>query len=83
LLATKDPIDEKLEINRTKKSVVPPLSQFRHRIEHVQMIRPEDLKRLGKLNLALCVTPVNMILDINLIDHAVGEKGKWAYAFRQ
>jgi hypothetical protein len=39
------------------------------------MIRPEDLKRLGKLNLALCVTPVNMILDINLIDHAVGEKG--------
>ena len=33
---------------------------FRHRIEHVQMIRPEDMKRLGKLNLALCVTPVNI-----------------------
>jgi hypothetical protein len=47
------------------------------------MIRPEDLKRLSRLNLALCVTPVNMILDINLIDYAVGEKGKWAYAFRQ
>jgi hypothetical protein len=76
-------IFEKLEINRSKNLAPPPPPQFRHRIEHVQMIRPEDLKRLGKLNLALCVTPVNMILDINLIDNAVGEKGKWAYAFRQ
>lgn len=76
-------IFEKLESNRSKNLASPPAPQYRHRIEHVQMIRPEDLKRLGKLNLALCVTPVNMILDINLIDNAVGEKGKWAYAFRQ
>jgi len=60
-----------------------PSLPFRHRLEHVQMIRPEDLRRLARLNLALCVTPVNMTLDINLIDSAVGEKGKWAYAFRQ
>ncbi len=73
-------IFENLESRRSKSSVLP---TFRHRIEHVQMIRPEDMKRLGKLNLALCVTPVNMILDINLIDNVVGEKGKWTYAFRQ
>ena len=54
-----------------------------HRIEHVQMIRPEDADRLQRLKLALCVTPANMILDMNLIDSAVGEKGKWAYSFRQ
>ncbi|MGB3225473.1 MAG: amidohydrolase [Desulforhopalus sp.] len=76
-------IFEKLEINRSKNPASLPATQFRHRIEHVQMIRPEDLKRLANLNLALCVTPVNMILDINLIDRAVGEKGKWTYAFRQ
>ena len=75
-------IFENLESRRSKTSAStsPP---FRHRIEHVQMIRPEDMKRIGKLNLALCVTPVNMILDINLIDSVVGEKGKWTYAFRQ
>ena len=54
-----------------------------HRIEHVQMIRPEDATRLRNLNVALCVTPGNMLLDMNLIDLAVGEKGKWTYAFRQ
>ena len=54
-----------------------------HRIEHVQMIRPEDADRLRTLHLALCVTPANMVLDMNLIDSAVGEKGQWTYAFRR
>ena len=54
-----------------------------HRIEHVQMIRPEDADRLRALHLALCVTPANMVLDMNLIDSAVGEKGQWTYAFRR
>ena len=54
-----------------------------HRIEHVQMIRPEDADRLRSLPLALCVTPANMLLDINLIDAAVGDKGRWAYDFRR
>jgi len=47
------------------------------------MLRPEDAERLRNLNVALCVTPANMVLDMNLIDLAVGEKGKWTYAFRQ
>jgi predicted amidohydrolase YtcJ len=54
-----------------------------HRIEHVQMIRPEDAERLRQLDLALNVTPANMLLDMNLIDAAVGEKGRWSYAFRR
>jgi len=54
-----------------------------HRIEHVQMIRPEDAERLGQLPLALCLTPANLLLDMNLIDTAVGEKGRWAYDFRR
>jgi predicted amidohydrolase YtcJ len=54
-----------------------------HRLEHVQMIRPVDADRLRNLQLALCVTPANMVLDINLIDAAVGEQGKWTYAFRR
>jgi len=56
---------------------------YAHRIEHVQMIRPEDLKRLEDLNLALNVTPSNMILDINLIDRILEERGQWTYPFRQ
>jgi predicted amidohydrolase YtcJ len=64
-----------------RRSGTPPLF-IPHRIEHVQLIRPEDMARLRRLNLALCVTPANMILDINLIDTAVGALGSTAYALR-
>ena len=47
------------------------------------MLRPEDADRLRNLRVALCVTPANMVLDMNLIDMALGEKGKWTYALRQ
>ena len=74
-------IFETLEARRTQTgSSKPPIA---HRMEHVQMIRPEDADRLGKLNVALCVTPANMLLDINLIDSAVGQKGRWTYALRR
>jgi predicted amidohydrolase YtcJ len=53
-----------------------------HRIEHVQMIRHEDLERLAGLGLSACVQPHNMILDISMIDESVGDKGKWTYAYR-
>jgi predicted amidohydrolase YtcJ len=74
-------IFEALESRRTFSH--PPSPAISHRIEHVQMLRPEDADRLRNLNVALCVTPANMSLDINLIDMALGEKGKWTYAFRQ
>jgi hypothetical protein len=74
-------IFEQLQVRHGGNMVNRPL--YPHRIEHVQMIRPEDARRLKALNLVLCVTPCNMVLDINLIDKVIGEKGKWAYAFRR
>jgi len=53
-----------------------------HRIEHVQMIRAEDIRRLADLDVAACLQPYNMILDINMIDESVGPRGRWAYAFK-
>jgi len=53
-----------------------------HRIEHLQMSRRADLQKLARLKIAGCVQPHNMILDINMIDRCVGEKGRHAYAFR-
>ncbi|MGB5619631.1 MAG: amidohydrolase [Desulfobacterales bacterium] len=74
-------IFEALESRRTISGL--PSPAISHRIEHVQMLRPEDADRLRNLNVALCVTPANMVLDMNLIDMALGEKGKWTYALRQ
>lgn len=53
-----------------------------HRIEHAQMVHPDDLPRLARLPVAVCMTPPNMILDINLVDACLGKRGRWAYAFR-
>lgn len=59
-----------------------PAPALPHRIEHVQMIRPDDLERMGQLGLAACVQPHNMILDINMIDGCVGERGRFTYLYR-
>jgi hypothetical protein len=51
-------------------------------VEHIQMIRPEDLERMARLNVVGCVQPHNMILDIHMIERSVGERGRWTYAYR-
>ncbi|MCP4021461.1 MAG: amidohydrolase [Desulfobacteraceae bacterium] len=51
-----------------------------HRIEHVQMILPEDLVKLSKLkNIAVSCQPNNLSLDISMIDACAGPRGKFAY----
>jgi predicted amidohydrolase YtcJ len=51
-----------------------------HRMEHLQMILPEDLERLSRLeNLAVSCQPNNLSLDISMIDQCVGPRGKYAY----
>jgi len=62
--------------DQTKGPAVP------HRVEHIQMIRPEDLQRMARLNMAGCVQPHNLILDIHMIERSVGERGKWTYTYR-
>ncbi len=71
---------EKARVKDGKPAYAPP--RISHRIEHVQMIRPEDLERLARLGVAACVQPHNMILDISMIDESVGSKGKWTYSYR-
>jgi predicted amidohydrolase YtcJ len=77
-------IFEALEKTRAKElpgSYLPP--HVSHRIEHTQMIRPEEIERLAKLRMAACVQPHNMILDINMIDECVGSRGCFTYAYKE
>ncbi len=53
-----------------------------HRIEHVQHSTREDLMRLGSLGLVASVQPIHLVDDMALVERAVGERGRWAYAFR-
>ena len=69
-----------LEAARARSGALAPA--IPHRIEHVQVIRPEDVSRLRHLNIAIGMTPSNLPLDIKLIDTTMAEKGRWAYAIR-
>lgn len=75
-------IFEALETRKTRNhSITSPPPILSHRIEHVQMIRPEDIERLSKLDIVACVQPHNMILDIDMIETSVGKKGKYTYSY--
>jgi len=53
-----------------------------HRIEHVQHSHPDDLKRLGPLELTASVQPLHLTDDMQMTDKACGSRARWAYAFR-
>lgn len=55
-----------------------------HRIDHVQMVLPEDLERLSTLkNMAVSCQPNNLSLDISMIDTCAGSRGKYAYTLKR
>ena len=54
----------------------------RHCIEHVQMIRPEDVDRLARLDVVASVQPIHVTDDMPMVDQSVGPRGRFAYPFR-
>jgi predicted amidohydrolase YtcJ len=56
--------------------------RLRHRIEHVQIIRPDDLLRLARLNIIASVQPSHCSSDIDLMKKHWGRRAKNAYPFR-
>ena len=54
-----------------------------HRVDHVQMIRPKDLERMGRLkSLTASCQPNNLSLDISMIENCVSEKSKYTYMLK-
>ncbi|MEA3349344.1 MAG: amidohydrolase [Chloroflexota bacterium] len=58
------------------------LHRVPHRIEHLQMIQPQDVTRLGQLDVLASVQPIHCPDDIPMIEKSVGQRGRLAYAFR-
>lgn len=53
-----------------------------HRIEHLQNIRPEDVRRLGRLGVVASVQPIHVPDDFPMIEKSVGRRACWAYPLR-
>ena len=54
----------------------------RHRIEHVQLLHPDDINKLAELDLIASVQPLHATSDMDIADHYWGERCKFSYAYR-
>ena len=51
----------------------------RHRIEHVQIIHPQDARRLAQLDVIASMQPIHATSDMVTADRYWGERTKWSY----
>ncbi len=51
----------------------------RHRIEHVQIIHPQDAHRLAELDVIASMQPIHATSDMITADRYWGERTKWSY----
>lgn len=58
------------------------LPHLRHRIEHVQVIHPDDAPRLAKLNVIASMQPIHATSDMYAADRFWGDRAKFSYAWR-
>lgn len=58
------------------------LPHLRHRIEHVQIVHPDDAVRLAQLNIVASMQPLHATSDMLAADRFWGERSSLAYAWR-
>ncbi|HSD82770.1 MAG TPA: amidohydrolase [Anaerolineae bacterium] len=58
------------------------LPALRHRIEHVQVLHPDDVRRLGALNIVASMQPIHATSDMLMADAFWGERSRLAYAWK-
>jgi len=57
-------------------------SQLQHRIEHVQVLHPDELSRFAELNIIASMQPIHATSDMRMADRYWGKRSAYAYAWR-
>jgi predicted amidohydrolase YtcJ len=55
---------------------------LRHRIEHVQLLQPEDVDRLAENKVIASMQPVHATSDMGIAENYWGERSAYAYAWK-
>ena len=58
------------------------LPHLRHRIEHVQVLHPDDATRLAQLDVIASMQPIHATSDMLMADHYWGGRAALSYAWR-
>ena len=57
-------------------------SGLRYRLEHVQLIAPEDLQRMRRLGVIASIQPFHAVADRDIAERYWGKRSRHAYAYR-
>ncbi|GCE10575.1 amidohydrolase [Tengunoibacter tsumagoiensis] len=57
-------------------------AHLRYRIEHVQLIAPEDLERMRRLGVVASIQPFHAVADRDIAERFWGKRHRRAYAYR-
>ncbi len=57
-------------------------ARLRYRLEHVQLIAPEDLERMQRLGVVASVQPFHAVADRDIAERYWGKRHRRAYAYR-
>lgn len=69
-------------LNSIEQAGSPATPGARHRIEHAQLLKPEDFRRFGRLGVVASVQPGHASADRYVADEQWGKRARYAYAFR-
>lgn len=58
------------------------LPKRRHRIEHVQVLHPDDMSRLGQLGIVASMQPIHATSDMHAADKYWGDRSQFSYSWR-
>ncbi|HEY0755379.1 MAG TPA: amidohydrolase [Ktedonobacteraceae bacterium] len=58
------------------------LARLRYRIEHAQLVAPEDLERMRRLGVVASVQPFHAVADRDMAERYWGRRARHAYAYR-
>jgi hypothetical protein len=75
--ANRDALEVLARVRRTERG-----PRLRHRIEHVQLLHPDDFDRLAQLEIIASMQPVHATSDMLIADRHWGARSAGAYALR-
>jgi predicted amidohydrolase YtcJ len=61
--------------------ITPTRDRVRYRIEHVQLITPDDLRRMRRLGVIASVQPFHAVMDRDIAQRYWGKRARHAYAY--
>lgn len=78
-LAVRDVLDVFEEARKLERELGIPRLERRHRIEHFQLVHPDDVHRLGDLDITASIQSIHATADIDMADRHWGKRARLGY----